>query len=133
MSHIVKSLVQVALHFGRTPRTAQRWRRAGMPKTRGGYDLDQVDLWLRGRAYQGATLRQLEHDAQVQTLFELAVADLRRGLLRLCEGFITARGRTRARLIDRAVREILHGSARQQSLLEGEGGGALCLHEEKNR
>ena len=123
MSQIVKSLREVGTHFGRTTRTAQRWRRAGMPRQTGsGYDLDQCADWLRARAGSGASLRELERQAMVERLFEQAVWALRRGLLDLCDAFVRARGKGRSRLIDRAVREILHGAARQQGLWEGEGG-----------
>jgi hypothetical protein len=61
-------------------------------------------------------------DQEANALFGCAVVELRRGLLHLCESFVKARGPTRAKLIDRAVREILHGVAQQQSLLEKEGG-----------
>jgi hypothetical protein len=95
-----------------------------MPKARSGYDLEEIEIWLRGRAYLGATLRQLEADAQAQALFELAVQDLRRGLLNLCESFIKARGKTRARLVDQAVKGILTGCIVQVDLWERGGGAA---------
>lgn len=122
MSHIVRSLRKVGEHFGRTLRTAQRWRRAGMPKCSAGYDLEQCADWLRARAGSGASLREMERQVLVEKLFDLAVVELRRGLQHLCASFVKARGKGRARLIDRAVRDILRGAHHQQSLLEGEGG-----------
>lgn len=127
MSHIVRSLREVGEHHGRTLRTAQRWRRAGMPKCSAGYDLEQCAEWLRNRARAGASLRELDQQIRLDNLFDLAVRELRRGLQDLCQAFIKARGKGRDRLIDRAVRDILHGAARQQSLLE-QGGGEPCSH-----
>lgn len=124
MSRIVRTLREVAEHRNRCARTAQRWRKAGLPKTPAGYDLDAVDHWLEAKPYLGASFKQLEEEAQIQDLFHLAVLDLRRGLQHLCESFIKARGRNRAHLVDRAVRDILHGTMRQGILLEEEGGGA---------
>lgn len=127
MLHIVRSLRKVGEHFGRTLRTAQRWRRAGMPKCSAGYDLEQCADWLRARAGSGASFREMELQALVERLFEQAVWELRRGLQHLCSSFIKARGKTRARLIDRAVRDILRGAHQQQSLLEGEGRGPTTM------
>jgi hypothetical protein len=125
MSLIVRGLSEVARHFGKSTRTAQRWRQAGMPKLAGGrFDLDQVETWLKSARYLGASLRQLADDNEIQDLFELAVVELRRGLKHLCESFVKARGKTRARLVDGAIRDILRGVHHQQSLLEKEGGGA---------
>jgi hypothetical protein len=125
MSHIVRGLSEVARHFEKSTRTAQRWRRAGMPKLAGGrYDLGQVEEWLQGAKYLGSTFRQLEADTRVDTLFQTAVVQLRMGLENLCGAYLKSRGRNRALLVDRAVRDILHGTMRQVSLLEKEGGGA---------
>ena len=125
MSHVVRTLAQVAKHFGRSHRTAQRWKRAGMPRLPGhGYDLGEIEGWLKTVSHLGATFRQMEADERVNALFESAVVHLRRGLQNLCQAFVKARGAGRTRLVDRAVREILHGAARQQSLLEEEGGEA---------
>ena len=124
MSHVVRTLAQVAKHFGRSPRTAQRWKRAGMPRLPGhGYDLGEIAHWLKTASYLGATFRQMEADERVNALFESAVVQLRRGLQNLCQAFVKARGAGRIRLIDRAVRDILRGAAWQQSLLEQGGGG----------
>jgi len=123
---IVKTLAELAKQLGVTPRTARNWRRAGMPALSGGagFDVDQVEAWRKSVRYLRSSLRAMEEDHQNRALFESAVRDLRRGLLHLCESFVKARGGARARLIDRAVRDILHGAARQQELLEKEGGGA---------
>lgn len=118
----VRTLREVGEHFGKTCRTAQRWKKLGLPRTALGYDLAECKKWLEARAYTGATFRASELQVQVDRLFDLAVEDLRRGLQHLCLAFVKARGRTRARLIDRAVGHILIGVAHQQSLLEGEGG-----------
>lgn len=129
MSHIVRSLREVAEHFGRCPRTAQRWRRAGLPRCSAGYDLGQVEQWLKARAYIGASLRKLEEQALADDLFELAVQELRRGLQHLCQAFIKARGESRQHLVDRAVRQILKGCVVQASLLEQESREPACSHE----
>jgi len=126
MSHGVMTLVELGKHFGKCRRTMQRWRRAGMPRTAGGgYDVGQVETWLETARYLGATFRKMEADERVNSLFERAVVELRQGLQHLCESFVRARGKGRSRLIDRAVRDILHGAAHQQSLLENEGEKAL--------
>jgi hypothetical protein len=118
MSQIAKTLREVAQHFGKCERTAQRWARAGMPRIAGGrYDLGQVEDWLKSTKYLGASLREFEAEAQAKDLFEVAVLQLRHGLENLCRAFVVARGRTRARLIDRAIRDILHGTMKQESLL----------------
>jgi hypothetical protein len=124
MLNTVRTLREVGEHFKRTTRTAQRWRKAGLPRTALGYDLAECKKWLEARAYTGATFRASELQAQVDRLFDLAVEDLRRGLQHLCLAFIKARGKTRARLVDRAVREILQVTMHQASLLEREEGGA---------
>jgi hypothetical protein len=43
--------------------------------------------------------------------------------------FVKARGKTRAQLIDRAVRDILRGAHHQQSLLERREGGEAASQE----
>jgi phage terminase Nu1 subunit (DNA packaging protein) len=121
---MVVTILELAAHFGRTPRTIRNWRRAGMPTLPDGgrCDLDQVTTWLKSTRYLGASLRDLEEDERAATLIELAVVQLRRGLENLCRAFLVARGRGRDQLIDRAVRDILHGVMRQELLLEKEGG-----------
>lgn len=131
--NLVRTQKKVALHFGRTVRTVQRWIRAGMPKTARGYDLADCEKWLKAQAYRGSVFKEVEHQVLVDRLFELAVEDLRRGLLHLCSAYVRIRGKGRARLIDRTVRDILHGSARQQSFLEGEGKGGEDRVQEGNR
>ena len=124
MSRVVQTVAEIAQHFGRSYRTISRWRRAGMPRLPGarGYDLAEIEFWLKTASHLGATFRQMEANEQVTALFESAVLQLRRGLGNLCLAFVKARGAGRTRLIDRALREILHGAARQQGLWEGEGG-----------
>ncbi len=123
MSYFVRTLREVGEHFGKTVRTAQRWRRAGMPKSSAGFDLGQIEEWLRSKPYLGKSFQEMETEVQIQDLFDLAVMELRRGLRHLCQAFIRARGKTRQQLIDRAVRGVLHGCLVQASLLEG---GELC-------
>lgn len=123
MSHIVRSLREVGNHFGRTLRTAQRWRRAGMPKCSAGYDLGQCAEWLKTKSRAGASFRGLERQDLADKLFDLAVQELRRGLQHLCQAFIKARGKSRQHLVDRAVRNILKGCVIQASLLEEKRGG----------
>lgn len=125
MPHVVQSLAEVGRHFGRCRRTAQRWRRAGLPRlSSGAYDLDEIGGWLKTTKGLGATFRQMESDEQVTILFERAVMELRRGLQHLCESFVKARGRTRATLIHRALRGILQDTMKQVSLLDGGGKAA---------
>ena len=122
MSHIVKKLSDVARYFGKTPRTVQRWKRAGMPRTSGGYDLGQVETWLKEMRYLGATFRAMADEKELQDLFEIAVLQLRRGLQSLCQAYVFARGKGRIRLIERALNEILHTTMQQASLLEEKSG-----------
>lgn len=64
----------------------------------------------------------MEHEVQIKDLFDLAEGELRKGLQHLCQVYVSVRGKSRARLIDRALREILHSTMQQASLLEnGEG------------
>jgi phage terminase Nu1 subunit (DNA packaging protein) len=125
MSHIVRSLREVGEHFGRCTRTAQRWRRAGMPKTHGrGYDLQKCEEWLRRAKNAGASLRQQELEAEINRLVELAATDLRAGLIHLCQAYLRARGQNRERLLDLATKRILKGTLFQLGLLEKKGGEA---------
>jgi hypothetical protein len=65
----------------------------------------------------------MEADERVNTLFESAVLHLRRGLEQLCQSFVSARGKNRDALIDRAIHNILTDTMRQKLLLEERGGG----------
>lgn len=119
MSPIVRSLDEVGRHFGKCRRTAQRWARAGMPKLTGDrYSLSQVEAWLRSKRYLGANFRQLEEETKINSLFEAAVLELRRGLENLCQAFVSCRGKRRQALIDHAVREILHIAMHQGALYD---------------
>jgi hypothetical protein len=123
---ILPTVRAAAAHYGRTPRALRNWIRAGMPRRAdGGFDTDAVDLWLRERRYLGASLRSMAVDQEVRTMFEMAVYHLRLGLQEFAGAYVSSRGRNRARLIDRMIREILQSTAHQASLLEtqGEGGG----------
>jgi hypothetical protein len=119
MTQVVKTLVEVGQHFGKCSRTINRWRRAGMPRLAGGgYDLDQIASWLRNKSYLGSSFRVLQAEAQVQALFQIAVAELHQGLEHFCEAFVKARGRGRDRLIEQAVREVLGDTMKQGNLWE---------------
>jgi predicted transcriptional regulator len=115
---IVKRVAEVAEFFGKTPRTVRNWIRAGMPKLSGGagYDLQQVEDWLRSVKYLGG-FRGAEADLKAASLFESSVMHLRRGLEQLCRAYVSVRGKTRERLIARALRDIVHGVMRQESFL----------------
>jgi hypothetical protein len=122
---ILRSVVDVALHYGRTPRAIRNWIRAGMPRLADGrFDLAQVELWLVERRHLGASLREMALQEEIRTLFEAAALHLRRGLQEFASAYVAARGKGRIQLLDRAVRDILHGCAHQQLLLEG--GGERC-------
>lgn len=131
--NLARTQKQVALYFGKTTRTIQRWVRAGMPRTARGYDLADCEKWLKAQAYSGSCFRETEHQVLVDRLFELAVEDLRRGLLHLCSAYVRVRGKSRQRLIDRAIKGVLHGTLEQLSLLEGKGGGGQVQQKEKSR
>jgi hypothetical protein len=124
MSHVAKSLQEVARHLGKSLRQTQRYARAGMPRISGGYDLHQVEIWLKSAKYSGSSLRRLEQESLAADLFDLAVLELRQGLQHLCQVFIMARGKTRVRLVERALKGILQGTMQQCSLLEGREGEA---------
>ena len=121
-----KTQKELARELGVTTRTIRNWVRAGMPRLSGGqgFDLNQVQAWRKTVKYCGASLRQMEADAQVNSLFESAVRELQRGLQHLCLAFTKARGVTRQHLIYGAVRGILRGTHIQKSLLEKKGGEA---------
>ncbi len=118
MSGVVKTLRRVGQHFCRDERTIRRWCRAGMPR-RGdrSYDLKEIEEWLKRKRYLGSNFRQMEREETFATLFEIATLELRRGLEHLCTAFVSARGKTRARLIDRAIKGIIQGTMTQASLL----------------
>jgi hypothetical protein len=128
MPQIVRTLDQVAVHFKVTPRTITNWRRRGMPGHFGAYDLAEIRVWARTRKYQGASFRNSEEEALAGALFEIAVAELRKGLDHLARAYLRARGQGRQRLIDQALKQLVHGSVRQMDLLgdmaAGSGQGA---------
>lgn len=131
---ILKNATEVAIHYGRTPRAIRNWIRAGLPRQADGrFDSEKVDMWLRERRYLGSSLRALAADQETRTLFEMAVFHLRRGLKELVAAYVLSRGKNRARLLDEATRDILHGVACQQSLLEGEKGGGRPFQKENNQ
>jgi len=119
---VVRSLAEVASRFGKNVRTAQRWKRAGLPRAPGGYDLERVEEWLKTKQYQGASFRALAEVREISELFELAIIHLRQGAEFLFQAVVKARGKGRGRLINRLIREILVSTMRQASLWQEKGG-----------
>jgi hypothetical protein len=124
LSQVVRDLRAVAQHLGKSLRTVQRYRKAGMPRIHGvGYDLSQCEEWLKKARYAGANLRQLEIEAEINHLVELASLELRSALKNLCKAYLKARGQNRERLLDLATKSILRGTLLQLGLSEEGRGG----------
>ena len=126
MRRLVRSQTEVARHFKVTDKTVGNWRRAGMPGFYGSYDLNQIEVWLKSRKYQGARFKAMEQETKATALLEVAVGELRRGLEHLVAAWSLARGRGRQRLLDQVLKGVVHGAMNQMSFLEADEGGKSC-------